>query len=70
MIGNLVGLAVNAVVASAVTMKEIPGGKSGKEEEMDGYRATFWWCFGVDVLILAVVGMGLRRIGKVGIKTD
>ena len=66
-IGNSVGLAVTAVVASTVTM----AGKGDPIEIlMDGYRATFWLCFSGNIIALFVVGLGLRKIGKVGIKMD
>lgn len=69
-IGNSVGLAITAVVASSVTMAKERGHHSTSETLMDGYRATFLLCFGVNILILGVVGWGLRRIGKVGIKVE
>ncbi|KAH8595193.1 major facilitator superfamily domain-containing protein [Bisporella sp. PMI_857] len=66
-IGNSVGLAVTAVVASSVSIAE-----KGEHKKvlMDGYRAQSWFCFGVNILVLAVVGLGMRKIGKVGIKID
>jgi len=69
-IGGSVGLAVTAVVASSVSMREQGKGESGREMLMDGYRATFWLCFGAEILVLGIVGFGLRKIGKVGIKVD
>lgn len=69
-IGGSVGLAVTAVVASSVSMREQGKGESGPEMLMDGYRATFWLCFGAEILVLGIVGFGLRKIGKVGIKVD
>jgi MFS family permease len=66
-IGNSVGLAVTAVVASSVTLAE--KGPSA-ETLMEGYRASYWLCFGANVLVLAVAAFGLRKIGKVGIKID
>lgn len=66
-IGNSVGLAVTAVVASGVTLAE--KGQSA-ETLMDGYRASYWLCFGANVLALVVVAFGLGKIGKVGIKID
>jgi MFS family permease len=69
-IGGSVGLAITAVVASSVTMAEKGKGESATEMLMDGYRATFWLCFGANILVLGVIGFGLRKIGKVGIKID
>jgi MFS family permease len=69
-IGGSVGLAVTAVVASSVSMREQGKGESGPQMLMDGYRVTFWLCFGAEILVLGIVGFGLRKIGKVGIKVD
>ena len=69
-IGNSVGIAIAAVVASSVTLAEKRKGESTIESLMDGYRATFWMCFAANVLVLGVVAFGLRKMGKVGIKAD
>ncbi len=69
-IGASMGLAVTAVVASAVTISESKNLRATPQTLMDGYRATFWLCFGLDILVLGVIGLGLRKIGKVGIKID
>ncbi|KFY22703.1 hypothetical protein V493_06382 [Pseudogymnoascus sp. VKM F-4281 (FW-2241)] len=69
-IGNSVGLAITAVVASSVTLSEKGKDESAAEMLMDGYRATFWLCFGANIMVLAIIGFGLRKIGKVGIKVD
>lgn len=66
-IGNSVGLAVTAVVASGVTLA---GEGNSSKNLMDGYRASYWLCFGANVFAIAVVAFGLRKIGKVGIKID
>lgn len=68
-IGNSVGLAVTAIIASSVTKGKV-GNQETPEALMDGYRATFWACFAASVAMLGVSGWGLRRIGKVGLKTD
>jgi MFS family permease len=69
-IGNSVGLAITAVVASSVTISKRGNSESTPQMLMDGYRATFWLCFGIDLFILVVVAFGLRKIGKVGIKVE
>jgi MFS family permease len=68
--GGSVGLAVTAVVASSVSMREQGKGETGPEMLMDGYRATFWLCFGEEIFVLGIVGFGLRKVGKVGIKVE
>lgn len=37
---------------------------------MDGYRAAVWVCFAASLVALCIVGVGLRRIGKVGLKRE
>lgn len=69
-IGNSVGIAISAVIASSVTMAEKGNGESTVQTLMDGYRATFWMCFAANVLVLGVAVFGLRKMGKVGIKVD
>ncbi|RFU33472.1 hypothetical protein B7463_g2886, partial [Scytalidium lignicola] len=70
-IGNSVGLAVTSVIASSVTLAaKGRRWETEKDKLLDGYRATFWTCFAANILVLGVVGFGLRKIGKVGIKTD
>ncbi|KAF2802029.1 uncharacterized protein BDZ99DRAFT_429276 [Mytilinidion resinicola] len=70
-IGKSVGLATSAVVASSVTAR------AGFVEEgerpralMVGYRATFWYCFGLCLATLLVALVGLRKIGRVGVKRE
>jgi len=69
-IGNSVGLAITAVVASSVTMAQNGNTRTSPGSLMDGYRAAFWLCFSVDIFILGVIAFGLRKIGKVGIKVE
>lgn len=76
-IGNSVGLALAAVIASSVTMK-VSRGESGasvtpgrlREDLMAGYRATFWTMTGLSVGVSVLAAWGLRRIGRVGLKRD
>ena len=69
-IGNSVGIAIAAVIASSVTLAEKRKGENAVDSLMDGYRATFWMCFAANILVLGVVAFGLRKMGKVGIKID
>ncbi|PGH19295.1 hypothetical protein AJ80_04048 [Polytolypa hystricis UAMH7299] len=72
-IGMSVGLALTAVVASAV-------GGLGTETEMSeaqrleallkGYRATYWMSFAASAVIVVFSWWGLRSIGKIGLKRD
>ncbi|KAI9837840.1 MAG: hypothetical protein M1819_006774 [Sarea resinae] len=69
-IGNSVGLAVTAILASSVTARSHPANKSSPEALMQGYRATFWACLGAMLLTVLISACGLRRIGKVGLKKE
>ncbi|KLJ09756.1 hypothetical protein EMPG_14817 [Blastomyces silverae] len=50
------------------------GGKVGLGHDeyalLKGYRATYWTLFGGSVIIVVLTWWGLRRIGKVGLKTE
>ncbi|PVH87813.1 MFS general substrate transporter [Cadophora sp. DSE1049] len=69
-IGASFALGLTAVVASSVSMVKQGKVRSDPETLMDGFRATFWLCFCVNVLVLGVIGFGLKKIGKVGLKED
>ncbi|KAI9891158.1 MAG: hypothetical protein M1814_003001 [Vezdaea aestivalis] len=69
-IGNSIGLAVMGIVASTVTAKSGYKDKKSPDALLVGYQATFWTCFGILVVMLGFSSWGLRRIGKVGLKTD
>ena len=69
-IGNSVGLAVGAIVASTVSASGGVEGEMVTEKLERGYRAAFWTCFVAQVLMLGVSGWGLRSVGKVGLKRD
>ena len=77
--GMTLGIGVCQVVALGVMG---PGGSAGHEgdggafEKQDpmvvlrGYRASFWTMFGYMILIVVVALVGLRKVGKVGVKTE
>ncbi len=73
-IGRSVGLEITAVLAASVTMARENGGYENGGSDvlrlMHGYRAAFWMCFGASLVVLGVVGLGMRRIGKVGLKRE
>ncbi|KAI9158883.1 MFS-type transporter 1 [Paramyrothecium foliicola] len=67
-LGVAFGLAVLQVISQVVTQKH-----ADLEEThalMEGYRASFWTMFGFMILCAAAGGLGLRKIGKVGVKQD
>ena len=64
-IGNAVGLAVGGVIAST-----LESGKGDVNSLVKGYHATFWAAFAASMLVGVVSLGGLRKAGKVGLKTD
>ncbi len=69
-IGKTVGLALAAVIAASVTAKSDYENKASPKALLEGYIATFWLCFGLILLTIAISLWGLRRVGKVGHKRD
>ncbi|KAI4153295.1 MAG: hypothetical protein LQ340_002413 [Diploschistes diacapsis] len=66
--GQSLGLAFIAVVTNSVTQSKSDMGSV--EGLLEGYRAGFWAAFAW-MLLNAVVGtLGLKKVGKVGIKRD
>lgn len=70
-LGNSIGPAVTAIIASAVTESE-----SDKSEVtlsyaiLKGYQSAFWACFAAAVASAVISAIGLRNVGKVGMKKD
>jgi len=69
-VGKSVGLATTAVIAGSVTARSAVMEKESPDALMEGYRATFWYCFALSGLTFGISVWGLRNIGKVGIKRD
>ena len=69
-IGKSVGLALVAVLAASVTANSDYQDKHSPKALLAGYIATFWFCFGLILLTIAISLWGLRRVGKVGHKRD
>jgi len=71
-IGNSVGLAITSIVAASVTASERSG--SGDVDVIgtlwDGYKASFWTCFGACLTSCLICAGGMRKLGKVGVKVD
>ena len=68
--GTSLGLAIMASVSTAVTDDSEFKDKTSPEALMKGYRVTFWVCFGWMLLAIVIGGLGLRRVGKVGLKRE
>ena len=69
-LGNSIGLAVTAMVASSVAMNTASGKSADMVAILEGYRAAFWLCFSAAMLSCIIGSFGLRRSGKVGLKRD
>ncbi|KAI2636491.1 major facilitator superfamily domain-containing protein [Hypomontagnella submonticulosa] len=70
-LGNSIGPAITAIIASAVTDTE--SGKPGVNQSyatLSGYRSAFWACFAAAVVSAVISAVGLRNVGKVGMKKD
>ncbi|OIW28670.1 MFS general substrate transporter [Coniochaeta ligniaria NRRL 30616] len=68
MLGMSVGLTAMSVISTAVSAKGEGDGEDGAL--LRGYRATFWACFAWMVAACVVGAVGLRGIGRVGVKKD
>ena len=69
-IGKSIGLALASVVANTVTQRSSYEDKKSPEALFEGYKAAFWFCFALNVATLLLSLLGLRKIGKVGLKRD
>jgi MFS family permease len=69
-LGNSIGLAVTAMIASSVTMGAKNGNAANSQTALDGYRAAFWMCFAAALVSSLVSSIGLRKSGKVGLKRE
>ncbi|KAF2230368.1 integral membrane protein [Viridothelium virens] len=69
-IGKSVGLSLAQVIATRVTARSKYQDTSNPMARLEGYRASFWFCFAINVATLMISIWGLRTIGKVGHKRD
>ncbi|KAJ8603665.1 hypothetical protein MRB53_042100 [Persea americana] len=68
--GTAVGLGTMSVASSVVTFDSGYSDKTSPAALLEGYRAAFWSCFGAAVLYCVIVAIGLRGVGKIGLKTE
>ncbi|KAI9674922.1 MAG: hypothetical protein M1822_008984 [Bathelium mastoideum] len=77
--GTAAGLAVMAVISSSVSQdyaqrRDIPVETSADDYSPDilleGYRASYWACFGFSLLTCAIGALGLRGVANKGMKKD
>ncbi|KAK4163732.1 major facilitator superfamily domain-containing protein [Cladorrhinum sp. PSN259] len=69
-LGAAIGLSVVQVIASSVTNDSKYQDKESPVALMKGYVVAFWVMFGAMVFCSVVCILGLRRVGKVGVKRD
>lgn len=67
-IGKSMGLALVALISNRVTAASLIPDKKSPEALMEGYRASFWFLFCVNVVSLLVGGVGLRKVGRIGLE--
>ena len=68
--GTSIGLCVMGVISSAVTAGSKYSDKTSPEALEEGYKAAFWVSLGFMLVSCCVAALGLRKVGKVGGKTD
>lgn len=68
--GKSVGMALTALVANEVTRSHGSADTPGSRALLEGYHAAFWFCVALVSLSLCVSALGLRKIGKVGLKKE
>ncbi|QIW94965.1 hypothetical protein AMS68_000483 [Peltaster fructicola] len=69
-LGTSIGLTITQVITELVTANSQEVDKSSPSALMDGYRAVFWTLFAMMVLVGLTGALGLRRVGKIGVKQD
>lgn len=66
--GSSLGLAVMAIVSSSITNNQ--PSRTSAEALLLGYKGAFWTCFALMASGCALSGFGLRKVGRVGLKTE
>jgi hypothetical protein len=66
--GTSIGLTVTSVIAASVTSNSTYAAKQSLKALMHGYQAVFWACFAAMVAACGAGAVGLRKVGKVGLK--
>lgn len=78
-LGNSVGLAVTAAIAASVSAHDHNASTNiatttaafeTTSRLLQGYRAAYWTIFGGMMVVCVASFLGLRKLGKVGIKQD
>jgi MFS family permease len=69
-LGTAIGLTVTSVIAASVTNASHYADKASPDALMAGYRAVFWTMFAWMLFVCLVCLLGLRRVGRIGVKRD
>jgi len=69
-LGTSIGLTITSVIANSRTAASGDVDKASPNALMAGYRAVFWALFAWMIFVCLVGALGLRRVGKIGIKQD
>lgn len=69
-IGKSVGLALTAVIADNVSQKLTNSHEDQSVAMLEGYRAAWWFCLAATLTALVISILGLRSIGKLGLKRE
>lgn len=59
-----------ANISTSVTNHNDYKNKTSPAALLEGYRVTFWVSFVWMILATVIGGLGLRRVGKVGLKRE
>ena len=59
-----------AVISTSVSDASSQANKQHTHALLEGYRAAFWTLLGLAVLYCLVGAVGLRGIGKIGLKKE
>jgi hypothetical protein len=69
-LGTSIGLTATSVISTSVTKASDQSREDSQDALLQGYHASFWTLFAWMVASCLVGGVGLRKLGKIGQKTD
>ena len=69
-IGKSVGLAISAVIANSISTSIVHDGRPHTLVLLEGYRGAWWFCLGSSAAVVLISIVGLRNIGRLGVKRD
>ena len=68
--GTSLGLAIMASISTSVIEHSGFAVKTSPQALMEGYRVAFWVSFSWILVACIIGGLGLRKVGKVGLKRE